>query len=63
LDTIKIFPAKHTVSSKDKIAEIIPKIKLELEDRLNTFELSGDAVKIERLKTKVEYDLEMLEEV
>ena len=63
LDEIKIFPAKHTVSSKDKIAEIIPKIKEELEDRLNTFELSGDPVKIERLKTKVEYDLEMMNEV
>jgi len=63
LDEIKIFPAKHTVSSKDKIAEIIPQIKAELEDRLDTFELSWDAVKIERLKTKVEYDLEMLEEV
>jgi excinuclease ABC subunit B len=63
LDEIKIFPAKHTVSSKDKIAEIIPKIKEELEDRLNTFELSWDAVKIERLKTKVEYDLEMMNEV
>ena len=63
LEEIKIFPAKHTVSSKDKIAEIIPKIKEELEDRLNTFELSGDAVKIERLKTKVEYDLEMMNEV
>ncbi len=63
LEEIKVFPAKHTVSSKDKIAEIIPKIKEELEDRLNTFELSGDAVKIERLKTKVEYDLEMMNEV
>jgi len=63
LEEIKVFPAKHTVSSKDKIAEIIPQIKAELEDRLHTFELSGDPVKIERLKTKVEYDLEMLEEV
>ncbi|MDQ7022463.1 MAG: helicase-related protein [Candidatus Gracilibacteria bacterium] len=63
LEEVKIFPAKHTVSSKDKIQEIIPKIKEELEDRLKTFELSGDTVKIERLKTKVEYDLEMMNEV
>ena len=64
LEEIKIFPAKHTVSSKDKIQEIIPKIKEELEDRLNTFELAWwSAVKIERLKTKVEYDLEMMNEV
>ncbi|MCD5380630.1 DEAD/DEAH box helicase family protein [Candidatus Gracilibacteria bacterium] len=63
LDAIKIFPAKHTVSSKEKIEAMIPQIQEELADRLDTFKLSGDVVKQERLKTKVEYDLEMMQEV
>ncbi len=63
LDAIKIFPAKHTVSSKDKIEAMIPLIQEELADRLDTFKLAWDAVKQERLKTKVEYDLEMMQEV
>ncbi len=63
LDKIKIFPAKHTVSSKERIEEIVPLIQAELKDRLDTFQLAWDVVKQERLKTKVEYDLEMMQEV
>ncbi len=63
LESIKVFPAKHTVSSKEKIEAMIPLIQEELEDRLDTFKLSWDVVKQERLKTKVEYDLEMMQEV
>jgi excinuclease UvrABC helicase subunit UvrB len=32
-----IFPAKHTVTTKDRIEEIIPSIKNELDERLKYF--------------------------
>ncbi len=61
---VDIFPAKHTVTSKEKILEIIPEIKKELDVRLKYFkETLWDLLKYERLKTKVEYDLEMMQEV
>jgi len=60
---VTIFPAKHTVTTKDRIEQIIPSIKKELEERLAYFQEIWDVVKHERLKTKVEYDLEMLQEV
>ncbi|MDD3144926.1 MAG: excinuclease ABC subunit UvrB [Candidatus Gracilibacteria bacterium] len=60
---VTIFPAKHTVTTKDTIEKIIPNIKEELDDRLKYFQEIGDVVKFERLKTKVEYDLEMMQEV
>lgn len=64
LEEIEIFPAKHTVSSNETIRAILPQIQEELEDRLKYFkEQSGDIVKYERLKAKVEYDMEMLQEV
>ena len=63
LDEITVYPAKHTVSSKDTIERIVPLIQAELEDRLSTFETTWDVVKAERLKTKVEYDIEMMQEV
>ncbi|MFK7780013.1 MAG: excinuclease ABC subunit UvrB [Candidatus Gracilibacteria bacterium] len=64
MQSAKIFPAKHTVTTKDRILEIIPDIKAELEARLKYFkEDLGDVLKYERLKTKVEYDLEMMQEV
>lgn len=60
---VTIFPAKHTVTTKDTIEKIIPNIKEELEDRLKYFQEIGDVLRYERLKTKVEYDLEMMQEV
>lgn len=62
-DEITIFPAKHFISSSITIDEVIPKIKEELDARLEFFKSQNDFVKIERLKTKVEYDLEMMQEV
>ncbi len=63
LEYAEIFPAKHTVTTKEKIKEVVPIIKKELESRLETFKNSGDLLKYERLKTKVEYDMEMMMEV
>ncbi len=64
LQEITVFPAKHTVTTKEKINEIIPEIKKELDERLKYFkEELWDVLKFERLKTKVEYDLEMMWEV
>lgn len=60
---VKIFPAKHTVTTKDTIDRIIPNIEKELAERLEFFEKTGEVVKHERLKTKVEYDMEMMQEV
>lgn len=63
LDTIEIFPAKHTVTTKDTINKIIPFIQDELKERLEYFQMAWEVVKHERLKTKVEYDIEMMQEV
>lgn len=63
LNVIEIFPAKHTVTTKDTINKIVPAIQEELKERLEFFEKTGEVVKHERLKTKVEYDIEMMQEV
>lgn len=63
LHNVTIFPAKHTVTTKEKIAEIVPLIKKELDERLEYFRENWDLLKVERLKSKVEYDIEMMSEV
>ncbi|MCD5385266.1 excinuclease ABC subunit UvrB, partial [Candidatus Gracilibacteria bacterium] len=64
MQKVTIFPAKHTVTTKERIEQIIPNIKKELDERLKYFKDDlGDLLKYERLKTKVEYDLEMMQEV
>ena len=61
---IEVFPAKHTVTSKDTINAIVPEIQKDLDERLRYFKDElWDVVKYERLKTKVEYDIEMMQEV
>lgn len=62
-DKIDIFPAKHTVTTNEKIWEIIPLIRKEMEERVAYFESIGDYVKAQRIKMRVEYDLEMMQEV
>ena len=64
LQHISVYPAKHTVTTKDRIDAIIPEIQKELTERLKYFkEDMWDVLRYERLKTKVEYDIEMMQEV
>jgi len=57
---IDIFPAKHTVTTWEKITEIVPLIQEELKNRLEVFAANNELVKAERIKTKTEYDIEMM---
>lgn len=61
--TATVFPAKHFVTSPDVIQEIIPKIRAELDERIEFFKSQGKLLEAERIKMKTEYDLEMLQEV
>jgi excinuclease ABC subunit B len=63
LQEVEIFPAKHTVTSKETIERVLPQIKADLAERLAYFESEWDVLKYERLKAKVEYDIEMMQEV
>jgi len=63
-EMIDIFPAKHTVTSPGTLDRVLPQIQKDLEERLKYFkEDLWDIVKYERLKAKVEYDIEMMQEV
>jgi excinuclease ABC subunit B len=63
LQTVEIFPAKHTVTTDERIQTVIPQIQADLDERLAYFSEMGDVLKHERLKSKVEYDIEMMREV
>ncbi|MDR1987547.1 MAG: hypothetical protein LBQ24_01980 [Candidatus Peribacteria bacterium] len=38
LNTLTIFPAKHTVTTSDRIKDVIPEIQKELNERLEYFQ-------------------------
>jgi len=62
LERVDIFPAKHTVTTKETINRIVPEIQKELEEQLQYFKKTDQLLKHERLQTKINYELEMLQE-
>jgi excinuclease ABC subunit B len=63
LDKALIYPAKQFVMPANTVYNAIGAIKKELEERLEFFKSQGKIIEAERLKTRVEYDIEMLGEM
>ncbi len=63
LEEVVFFPAKHNVSTTDKINQATSKIEAELAERVKEMHASGRPLEAHRLQTRTEYDLEMLREV
>ena len=61
-NTIIISPASHFVTSPEKMAEAIRRIKEELEVQINFFHENGKYIEEQRIKERTNYDLEMLSE-
>ncbi len=57
-----IFPAKHYVSPQDKINQAMEYIRNDLELEIQEFTDKGKMIEATRLKQRVNYDLEMLQE-
>jgi len=63
LDKITIFPAKHFVTTRERIVEASKQITAELEARVKTFESEGKHIEAQRISQRTNYDLEMLNEL
>ena len=59
---ISIFPATHFVTSKEKLQEAVRRIQAELESRLQYFKDNNKLLEEQRLRERVNYDIEMLKE-
>ena len=60
LQKVDIFPAAHNVTTKEKIDEAIAGIKAEMEMRERELRDAGELAKAERIRTRTEYDMEMM---
>jgi len=63
LDRALIYPAKQFVMPGEMVQNAMGTIKQELKERLEYFKNNGKIMEAERLKTRVEYDIEMLTEM
>jgi excinuclease ABC subunit B len=61
LDTVTIYSVNPFVVSKNRLAKAIEEIEKELDERLAFYKENEQHVEYQRLKQRVEFDLEMLE--
>ena len=62
-EQVDIYPAKHFVTSHEKLLAAIEDIKVELEERLKELRSQGKLLEAQRLEARTNYDIEMLQEV
>jgi excinuclease ABC subunit B len=63
LAEVYIYPAKHFVTSEDRIASAVRVIRKELEEQLEKFNSQGKILEAQRLNARTRFDLEMLQQV
>jgi len=61
-DAIDIFPAKHWVTTKDRMESAIEGIEAELAERLEWFRSQGKILEAARLEERTHYDIESMRE-
>lgn len=61
-DNIGIYPAKHFVTTDDRLTVAMKDIEDELQDRLKQLDEHGKVLEAARLKQRTMYDLEMMQE-
>lgn len=62
-DEYQIYPANLFVTSKEQTASAIRMIQDDLMERIDFFTELGDSLKAQRIKERVEYDMEMIKEL
>jgi len=63
LDEIEIFPAKHYITSQEKLQRAVGEIEQELEAQIALFKSQEKYLEAQRIEQRTRYDLEMLREV
>ncbi len=63
LDETTIYPAKHFVVPKSQLDNAVERIREELQERYEFLKSTGKLLEAERIKTRTNYDLEMMQEM
>jgi excinuclease ABC subunit B len=62
-ESVSIYPAKHFVTSKEKLEEAVADIGAELEERLAELKAADKILEAARLEERTRYDIEALKEL
>lgn len=61
LEKVTVYPASHYVTPKERLGVAIENIKIELEERVRELKRMGKFLEVQRLETRTNFDIEMLE--
>lgn len=59
----QIYPANIFITSKEQTQRALGEISRDLDERIEFFKEIGDGIKAQRIKERVEYDMEMIKEL
>ena len=63
LNHVAIYPASHYVTSHEKLAAAIERIRIECDERVKYFEANNKLLEAQRIKQRTDYDIEMMQEL
>jgi len=63
MDSIAIYPAKHFVTTVPKMEIAVKRIQAELAERINYFRTRDKYLEAQRIESRTNYDIEMMEEI
>ena len=63
LNHVAIYPASHYVTTKEKMAAAIERIRAECDERVRYFESQGKLLEAQRIRQRTDYDIEMMQEL
>ena len=63
LNHAAIYPASHYVTTREKMAAAIERIRQECDERVAYFEANNKLIEAQRIRQRTEYDIEMMQEL
>ena len=63
LNHVAIYPASHYVTTKEKMAAAIDRIRAECDARVAWFEANNKLLEAQRIRQRTDYDIEMMQEL
>ena len=63
LNHAAIYPASHYVTTKEKMADAIVRIREECDERVKYFTDNGKLLEAQRIRQRTDYDIEMMQEL
>ena len=63
LNHAAIYPASHYVTTREKLAAAIERIRKECDERVKYFEENNKLIEAQRIRQRTDYDIEMMQEL